>query len=196
MEGVDPSNRAIRAAAATGLRVHQGRIEDLDFPEGSFDLALMIATIEHVDDPVGVLTHVRSLLRPGGRLVLTTDNARSWSFHLFKRRHWGGYHFPRHFYLFSSESLRRLIDHTGFELERLGTLLTPVNWVYSIRNALVDWKAPMGIVERFSLSSPLSLGFFTLLGAVQQSLGRGELMYAVIRRPLDGPQVEELADEC
>lgn len=195
IEGVDPSNRAVRAAAATGFRVHQGRIEDLDLPESSFDLALLIATIEHVDDPVGVLSRVRSLLRPGGRLVLTTDNALSWSFHLFNRRHWGGYHFPRHFYLFSSESLRRLINHTGFEIERLGTLVTPVNWVYSIRNALVDWQAPTGIVEQFSLSSPLSLGFFTLLGAVQQFLGRGELMYAVIRRPLDGSQIEEYVDE-
>jgi SAM-dependent methyltransferase len=191
IEGVDPSDRAVGAATATGLRVHQGRIEDLDLPESSFDLALLMATIEHVDDPIGMLTRVRALLRPGGRLVLTTDNAQSWSFRIFKRRHWGGYHFPRHFYLFSSESLRRLIEHTGFEIERLGTLVTPVNWVYSIRNALVDWKAPTGIVEQFSLSSPLSLGFFTLFGAVQQFLGRGELLYAVIRRPQDGPQVEE-----
>ena len=73
-----------------------------------------------------------------------------------------------------------------FEVERLGTMVSPVNWTFSIRNALVDWHAPNRLVERFSLGSPVSLGLFTLVGMAQQLFGRGELLEVVLRRPVDG----------
>jgi SAM-dependent methyltransferase len=46
----------------------------LEWPEGSFDIALMFQTIEHVSDDAGLLREIRRVLRPGGRLILTTPN--------------------------------------------------------------------------------------------------------------------------
>ncbi len=184
LEGVDPSEQAASSARRAGLTVHQGDVKDLPLTANSYDLALLIATIEHVEDPLGVLSAIRRLLRPGGRVVIVTDNTRALSFSLFKRRHWGGYHFPRHWHLFNPLAAQMLGTRAALELESLHTLLTPVNWVYSIRNALVDRGAPPWLYERFSLSSPVSLALFTIFDGLQQQLGRGGLLEIVFRKPV------------
>jgi SAM-dependent methyltransferase len=49
------------------------RISDLDrFPASFFDCVTMLAVVEHLDDPEDILRHVLRVLKPGGRLVLTT----------------------------------------------------------------------------------------------------------------------------
>lgn len=184
LEGVDPSDLAVKAGINEGLVIHQGTVQNLDLPKDSYDLAFMIATIEHVDDPAAVLTAVRSLLKPGGRLVIVTDNTNNLDFKLFKGRHWGGYHFPRHWNLFNPNNLRLLAQKVDLDVEQLTTIVSPVNWVYSIRNTLVDWNAPRWLIEQFSLQSTLSLGVFTLFDILHQWAGHGALLRATLRRPL------------
>jgi SAM-dependent methyltransferase len=184
LEGVDLSDRAVEMGVRNGLKIHKGTVQALDLPKSSYDLAFMIATIEHVDDPTAVLNAVRSLLKPGGRLVIVTDNTNTLDFNLSQTRHWGGYHFPRHWNLFNPNTMRAIARKTHLELDSLTTIVSPVNWVYSIRNGLVDRNAPQWLIEQFSLNSTLSLGVFTLFDIVQQKLGRGALIRAVLRRPL------------
>ncbi|WP_017296505.1 class I SAM-dependent methyltransferase [Nodosilinea nodulosa] len=183
LEGVDPSPLAATAAQRRGLQVHHGTVQTADLPSASYDLAFMIATIEHVDDPVAVVRAVRSRLKPGGRLVIVTDNTATLDFALFKRRHWGGYHFPRHWNLFNPATIRALASRVEMDLESLGTLVSPVNWVYSIRNSLVDWGAPAWLINLFSLKSTLALGVFTIVDMGFQTAGRGALLRVVLRRP-------------
>jgi SAM-dependent methyltransferase len=183
LDGVDTSPRAVEAACSAGLNVQCSSIQAFSGHPGGYDLALLIATIEHVPEPLQVLRAVADRLRPGGRVVIVTDNAASWSFRLFHRRFWGGYHWPRHWYLFTPSTLTSLGQRAGLEVERVAPMLSPVNWVYSVHNALADARAPAVLIRRFTLASPVSLGCFTLLGMVQQALGQGELLHAVFRRP-------------
>jgi SAM-dependent methyltransferase len=182
-EGVDSDPRAVEAAEKAGLTVHLGTVESLELPQGSFDLALMIQTIEHVADPLAVLQAVRALLKPGGRLVIVTDNTDSLDFKLFKGRYWGGYHFPRHWNLFNPRALSALAGKAGFEVHSLSTVMSPVNWVYSVRNALVDSRAPSWLVNRFSLEASVSLAAATAFDSLHQLMGRGALLRASLRRP-------------
>jgi SAM-dependent methyltransferase len=46
------------------------------FPPGSFDLILSNFTVEHFTDPAAAFRHMRTWLRPGGRVVITTVNRR------------------------------------------------------------------------------------------------------------------------
>lgn len=46
-------------------------------PEGKFDLIVMGFVLEHVDDPVMILSRYRSFLAPGGRLFVAVPNAKS-----------------------------------------------------------------------------------------------------------------------
>ena len=183
LEGVDLDDRAIAAARRRGLTVHRGRVEALDLPADSFDAAILIQTIEHLADPVQVLGAVRRILRPGGSLLLVTDNTDSLDFALAKRRHWGGYHFPRHWYLFNPASLRRLATVADLDVESVGTMMSPVNWVYSARNALDDWGASTRIVDSLSLESPIALAVGTVWDTGHQLAGRGALLRATLRRP-------------
>jgi SAM-dependent methyltransferase len=184
LEGVDSSARAVEAASRSGLTVHQGIVQQLDLPCNAYDKAFLIQTIEHVDDPSGVLRAVHSLLRPGGSLTIVTDNTDSPDFKLFKGRHWGGYHFPRHWNLFNPRTLGALAAKTGFEVASLKTIVSPVNWVYSVRNTLVDMNAPQWLVNRFSLKSTVSLSAFTLFDSLHQMLNRGALLHAELRKPM------------
>lgn len=76
--GVDVSVDCLRAArrrwgclaAADGLRLPFGE---------AFDAVVSFETVEHVGDPEGFVAECRRVLRPGGRLVMSTPNRELWS---------------------------------------------------------------------------------------------------------------------
>lgn len=56
-----------------------GPLEALREPaNGVFDVILAVAVLEYLPDPEGLLTALAARLRPGGRLVMTVPNERSW----------------------------------------------------------------------------------------------------------------------
>jgi SAM-dependent methyltransferase len=57
-----------------GVPVFEGDLGAFDAPEGSFDLVTFWDSIEHVERPREYLQRAFRLLRPGGALLLTTDN--------------------------------------------------------------------------------------------------------------------------
>lgn len=184
LEGVDIDSKVTERAANAGLKVHLGVVEELDLPPNYYDLAFMIMTIEHVEKPDAVLKAIHKLLIPGGRVVIVTDNTDSTDFKLFKKGHWGGYHFPRHWNLFNPSSFTKLAKNTGFEIESLRTIISPVNWVYSIHNTLVDYNAPKWLINRFTLKSTLSLTVFTALDFILQKFGNGSILQVTLQKPL------------
>ncbi len=46
--------------------------QTMDLPAGGFDIAVCSDVIEHVSDPLALLGEISRLLKPGGRLVVTT----------------------------------------------------------------------------------------------------------------------------
>ncbi len=183
LEGIDIDKRAAQMAADKGLKVHVGSIDEIDLPRNSYDLAIMVQTIEHVAEPAEVLLAVREILKPNGKVVVVTDNTDSFDFKLFKKSHWGGYHFPRHWNLFNKTSLTKLAEKTGFEVENLTTQVSPVNWVYSFHNRFVDLQKPDWLINQFTLKSTISLSAFTMLDIVLQKFGRGGLLNATLKKP-------------
>ena len=182
LHGVDLDVRAADAATRRGLDVFCGSIEQAPIEEGSIDFALCIQTIEHVADPVAFLTAIARVLRPGGRLYLITDNTGSPDFALAKGRHWGGYHFPRHWNLFNKASIHSLAARAGLDVAAAGTTTSPVNWTYSVRNLLVDWGAPPWLYERFSLQAAPALAVFTAVDMMFTIVGHGALLRIILRR--------------
>lgn len=185
VSGIDIDRRAVELAKKRGLEVQLGTVEDLVEQGSRYDLVYTIQTIEHVAAPDQMLAAIAAILRPGGRVVIVTDNTDSIDAGLFKARYWGGYHFPRHWNLFNRRSLARLARKCGLDVVSIKTIVSPVNWVYSIHNALVDRRAPRWLVARFTLKSPVSLGLFTMLDLILARFGRGALLNATFARPTE-----------
>ena len=59
-----------------GLVVHEGLFEDWT-PEQPYDAVLALHVVEHVDDPLRLLGHVRDWIVPGGTIVVVVPNAES-----------------------------------------------------------------------------------------------------------------------
>lgn len=100
-----------------------------------FDVIVCGFVLEHVDDPVQLLAHMRGLLAPGGRLFVTVPNAE-----VLNRRlgHLAGMlddlqelsahdHLLGHQRYYTARSLREDIARAGCELQRLeGIYLKPL----------------------------------------------------------------------
>ncbi len=91
--------------------------EVLDSAAGTFDVVTAIEVIEHIADPVGELRRIRSLLKPGGLLFITTGNAAPHRERLFE---WG-YFLPEvHISLFEPGTLAQAFKESGFRAEFRG----------------------------------------------------------------------------
>jgi 2-polyprenyl-3-methyl-5-hydroxy-6-metoxy-1,4-benzoquinol methylase len=73
--GVDCDGPSLRANTTMPLLI-AGNIEALPFMTGSFDVITANMVIEHVTDPVKLLTEVSRILRPGGQFAFHTPNSR------------------------------------------------------------------------------------------------------------------------
>jgi 2-polyprenyl-3-methyl-5-hydroxy-6-metoxy-1,4-benzoquinol methylase len=184
LEGIDMDERAIKMAVKSGLNVYKGTLETINLNENTYDLAFTIQTIEHVEKPDEFLKSIFKLLKPGGRLVIVTDNTDCLDFKIFKKHFWGGYHFPRHWNLFNKNSLSKLAQKTGFEVDLITTQVSPVNWVYSIHNWLIYKNAPSWLIKRFTLKSTVSLAAFTLLDMALQKFRKGALIRAFLKKTI------------
>jgi 2-polyprenyl-3-methyl-5-hydroxy-6-metoxy-1,4-benzoquinol methylase len=182
LEGLDASEKAAEMAEKSGIKVHLGTAENNDLAENTYDLAFLIQTIEHVEKPHEVLPSICRILKPNGKLIIVTDNTDSFDFGLFKASHWGGYHFPRHWNLFNRNALTKLAKKSGFKIDKIETVVSPVNWVYSIHNYLVDRKSPTWLIKQFTLKSTISLGIFTILDIILQKFGKGALLRATLKK--------------
>ncbi len=91
--------------------------EPLPFGDNAFDLVACIETLEHIRDVQLALSEIRRVLRPGGRLALTTPAASRWRV-LFR----GMEHpFSPHLRAFTRRSLRTTLETMGFQVLELGT---------------------------------------------------------------------------
>jgi SAM-dependent methyltransferase len=108
----DPVARAL--AARRGVRVY-GSLADIPRESATrrFDLVALVDVLEHVRDPLELLTELRALLRQGGALYLSVPNHRAPQARLLGAR-WDQANNPTHLFLFCRRSVWQLLGRAGF----------------------------------------------------------------------------------
>lgn len=116
---------ALERCRARGLPVTD-RLES--FAPGSFDVIVLNQVMEHVDARDALLDRLRTLIAPGGKIVVACPNARSLRArlaHPLLVRHAGleeRYRaFPIHLAYFDPSTLAALVTRRGFTVERIAT---------------------------------------------------------------------------
>ncbi len=151
VEGVETDPEAVRRARARRLAVGLGAPADQGYADASFDAVVMSHVIEHVADPVSLLADCRRLLRPGGRLVMTTPNAASWG-HRSCRAAWLHLDPPRHLRVFTSAALEPLASRAGFgtiSTRTTGAFAAPALFASRVIRRHGRWKPSAGPRARF-----------------------------------------------
>jgi SAM-dependent methyltransferase len=165
----DLNHEAIEGLRADRITPHSCRAEEIAL-DAHFDLIILNQVIEHFADVHGLLATARRLLAPGGVLLIETPSIDGLDSNLFGRSYWGGYHFPRHFYLFNEGSLIRLCEEHGFTATRASYLASPAFWVQSLHHWLLDRGYP-GLARWFTLRNLPLVAAVTLFDVVRIRLG-------------------------
>lgn len=133
VEGIEVSEFAAEEARKRhDVKVHLGTIEKLALPREAYDVVTMLETIEHVTSPRTQMANVAFVLRPGGRVLITTPNyglgrrmGQSWR--------WFGTSYE-HLYYFDCDHLVKLLEYEGLHAV----------------DAMALWPESLGVISQHS----------------------------------------------
>jgi 2-polyprenyl-3-methyl-5-hydroxy-6-metoxy-1,4-benzoquinol methylase len=131
--GVDFDPKAVALAQTSGLEVLEPQAALERFPPNHFDAVSLSHVIEHVPDPIKLLSQIQIWLKPGGALYLEAPNADAAGLGIFGR-FWRGLETPRHFAIPSLKSLKIATEKAGFRIEKAFHIksLRPTIWSRSL----------------------------------------------------------------
>jgi len=130
--GVELSHTSVLLARERGCgEVVEGSVLEMPFSADSFDLAVSLDVIEHLEDDLGALREMRRTVNPGGSLLVTVP-AYPWL--------WSGHDEINHHYRrYTRRSLERVAEQAGWEQVRttyFNSLLLPAAIILRVLDRL------------------------------------------------------------
>jgi SAM-dependent methyltransferase len=138
--GMEADQNVQPIAQRYGLDIRQGIFDGSQFDSSYFDYVTLDQVAEHVTDPHALMRGMARVLKPGGKVIITTPNPQSTSARIFGRK-WLNWHVPYHIQFYSRESLTRVAEGAGLKLVKMETT-TPSEW------QLYQWIHVMQFPER------------------------------------------------
>ena len=143
----------------TNLRLVRAPLAQVKESLGKFDVVTMWHVLEHLETPVQLLAELRTMLAPGGVLIVSVPNFASWQAELFKG---GWFHLdpPRHLLQFEPSTLTDCLRRAGFavteqvpflpEYGTSGWIQSALNRVLPHQNFLYEWVKDRGALASMS----------------------------------------------
>jgi len=104
-KGVEPSEKMARIGIRElGVDIEPGFFQPGMYPDSSFDLITIWDTLEHMQNPLAVLSGCRRMCKADGLIALTTGLSDSLAARICGR-YWHLYSIPEHIHFFSRTSL-------------------------------------------------------------------------------------------
>jgi SAM-dependent methyltransferase len=159
--GIELSDTSVQLARARDVgEVIAGSVLEMPFADDSFDLAVSLDVIEHLEDDLGALRELRRTLAPGGTLLITVP-AYQWL--------WSGHdEINHHHRRYTRRTLQRVAEQAGWTQVRttyFNSLLLPaaialrvlerVNRAKTTETSLDLWVPPEPL--NWLLERPLTL---------------------------------------
>lgn len=180
------SSEVVANATGEGIELIQSGVENLPVSGKKYDLILLTQLLEHLFSPRQTLEKLFNSLNPDGIIIIDTPCWGSIDFKIFKKRYWGAYHFPRHFNIFSPDSLKTFVESCGFKVVKQAFLPSPGFWIVSFRNRLKlnSIRRSNSIFEFINFSCLPVVGAFTLFDKILIGFNKGTSnQYIVAERP-------------
>lgn len=112
-EGLELSRYAYNFAKEKGIKVKNGNLEKINYPQNNFDIVTIQDVIEHVKNPLEDLRKIHKILKPKGWVFIVTPNIEGkWSKLLGS--FWYHYKPGEHVLYFSPKSINNALKKTGF----------------------------------------------------------------------------------
>lgn len=147
----------------------------LPYPDDHFDVVLFCEVLEHLtNDPLAALMEIRRVLKPGGRLVLTTPNA-ACANNVLKivqgksvyDRYSAYGPYGRHNREYTADEVAKLLELTGFSV----TTWFTANVLFRRTGQLIANFVAQIVFSVFSRSRARALGQYTFVSAVKATDG-------------------------
>jgi len=175
--GVEPHPDSAEVARSHGIQVICDKAESLENLGEVFDTVLFSFALEHTQDPLTALKLARQVLANTGKLFVFTHNFNCLSRHIF-RQSWSGWHLPYHTYLFTKDTLHRMITSAGFCVTSIRSYTRPDLLVESCRLLLARLRGADAVT--FARNAHLvSMLMFSLVTKPFGLMGLGNALKAV-----------------
>ena len=125
LEGIEPSRAGFHRAIKKGLNV-SNLFFDGGVTDKYFNLVIMSHVFEHIEDPYPFLEKVKSVLNPGGAIMMTQTNFKA-IMPRFLKDNWYAWAPDQHFWHFTPSGLKIMFNQNGLNTNKVNycTLVHP-----------------------------------------------------------------------
>jgi SAM-dependent methyltransferase len=137
VQGQEVDSEAAALGTGAGLPIFLGPIEEAPFENDSFDVITLSHLIEHVYDPIALVEHCYSLLRPRGVLWVATPNLCADGHRTFGP-YWRGLEPPRHLVMFTPRALEELLSKMFTDVTRIAPPMHATKMLFTASVPIVE----------------------------------------------------------
>jgi SAM-dependent methyltransferase len=142
--GVEPSKSANRAMQR-GHKIFRKYFEKANLPRNYFDLIVLNHTLEHLDDPVEILSKVNCLLKKKGIVFVDVPNAGGIGARILGKR-WPFLAPNEHKHQFTRQSLEKVFRKANFKILHFESR----SGIFECANPVLElWQSLIGLKKRF-----------------------------------------------
>lgn len=126
--GIEVDTNIQQIADIYDINLHLGQFDPNIYENNFFDYVTLDQVLEHIADPLKLLSGIAKKIKPGGSVIISAPNANGWGSKVFGKR-WINWHVPYHIHFYTDKSMQIIAGKAGLKIKDICTI-TPSDWIY------------------------------------------------------------------